>query len=81
VQQPSRQPASTRLPDLVELTPREHEVLLLICEGRTASEIAEKLCLSRRTVEGHRQKLLEKTSAPNSAGLVVFAARHGLLDS
>jgi DNA-binding CsgD family transcriptional regulator len=32
-------------------------------------------------VEGHRQKLLEKTSAPNSAGLVVYAARHGLLDS
>ncbi|GAB3588210.1 response regulator [Hymenobacter daeguensis] len=81
VQQPSRHPASNRLPDLIEFTPREHEVLLLICQGRTASEIAEQLCISRRTVEGHRQKLLEKTSAPNSAGLVVFAARHGLLES
>jgi DNA-binding NarL/FixJ family response regulator len=81
VQQPSRQPATTRLPDLVQLTPREQEVLRLICEGRTAAEIAARLFISRRTVEGHRQKLLEKTSAPNSAGLVVYAARHGLLDS
>jgi two-component system response regulator DegU len=81
VQQPTRKPASTRLPDLVQLTPREQEILLLICEGRTAAEIADKLCISRRTVEGHRQNLLEKTSAPNSAGLVVYAARHGLLDS
>lgn len=81
VQQPTRQPATTRLPGLVEFTPREEEILLLICEGRTAAEIADKLFISRRTVEGHRQKLLEKTSAPNLAGLVVYAARHGLLDS
>jgi len=81
VQQPTRQPATTRLPDLVQLTPREEEVLRLICEGRTAAEIATKLFISRRTVEGHRQKLLEKTSAPNSAGLVVYAAKHGLLDT
>ncbi|MBO2010986.1 response regulator transcription factor [Hymenobacter negativus] len=81
VQQPTRQPATTRLPDLVQLTPREEEVLRLICEGRTAAEIASRLFISRRTVEGHRQNLLEKTSAPNSAGLVVYAARHGLLDS
>lgn len=78
VQHTSRQPAH-KLPDLVEFTPREAEVLQLICEGRTAAEIATQLYLSRRTVEGHWQKLLEKTSAPNVVGLVVFAARHGLL--
>ncbi|MGI4884440.1 MAG: response regulator [Janthinobacterium lividum] len=66
---------------LVQLTPREEEILRLICEGRTAAEIADQLFISRRTVEGHRQNLLEKTHAPNSAGLVVYAVRHGLLDA
>lgn len=80
VQHPERTP-TPKQPDLVQLTTREHEVLRLICQGCTAADIAEQLFISRRTVEGHRQKLLEKTSAPNSAGLVVYAARHGLLDS
>ena len=66
---------------LVRLTPREEEILRLICEGRTAAEIADHLFISRRTVEGHRQNLLEKTHVPNSAGLVVYAVRHGLLDA
>ena len=79
VQHPERTP-SPKMPDLVQFTTREHEVLRLICQGRTAADIAEQLFISRRTVEGHRQKLLEKTSAPNSAGLVVYAARHGLID-
>lgn len=79
VQQPTRQ-HSIRLPELVQFTPREQEVFRLICEGRKATEIAGHLCISRRTVEGHWQKLLEKTGAPNVAGLVVFAARHGLLE-
>lgn len=65
----------------VQLTPREEEVLRLICQGQTAAEIADRLFISRRTVEGHRQNLLEKTSSPNAAGLVVYAVRHGLLDA
>ncbi len=72
---------ATRLLNPVPLTPREEEVLRLICEGCTAAEIADQLFISRRTVEGHRQNLLQKTSAPNSAGLVVYAVRHGLLDA
>jgi two-component system response regulator DegU len=79
VQHPERTP-TPKMPDLVQFTTREHEVLRLICQGRTAADIAEQLFISRRTVEGHRQKLLEKTSAPNSAGLVVYAARHGLIE-
>lgn len=78
VQQPSRQP--TKLLDAVEFTPREYEVLRLLSAGRTAAEIASELFISRRTVEGHRQKLLEKTNMPNSAGLIGYAARHGLLN-
>jgi len=78
---PGHAPAPGGQVNVVQFTPREHEILRLICEGRTAAEIADHLFISRRTVEGHRQKLLEKTSAPNSAGLVVYAARHGLLDA
>jgi two-component system response regulator DegU len=79
VQQPTRQPIS--LLDSVQLSPRELEVLRLLCQGRSTNQIADQLFLSRRTVEGHRQKLLEKTSTPNSAGLVGYAARNGLLDT
>lgn len=79
VQHPERAP-TTAQPDLVQLTTREHEVLRLVCQGRTAADIAKALFISPRTVDGHRQRLLEKTGSPNSAGLVVYAARHGLLD-
>jgi DNA-binding NarL/FixJ family response regulator len=59
---------------------REIEILLLIAEGFTNNEIAEKLFTSRRTVEGHRQNLLEKTGARNTATLIRFAVRNGLID-
>ncbi|MEJ7661876.1 MAG: response regulator transcription factor [Hymenobacter sp.] len=77
---PRARPYSPAPSELVQLSEREQEVLRLICRGCTAADIAEQLFISRRTVEGHRQKLLEKTGAPNAAGLVVFAVRHGLLD-
>nr|WP_305121726.1 response regulator transcription factor [Pedobacter mongoliensis] len=64
----------------IDLSRREIEILLLIAEGFTNNEIAEKLFTSRRTVEGHRQNLLEKTGARNTATLIRFAARHGLID-
>ncbi|MEM6343154.1 MAG: response regulator transcription factor [Bacteroidota bacterium] len=62
------------------LSERETEVLKLICEEFTTAEIADKLFLSPRTIEGYRNRLLEKTGAKNTAGLVVFAARQGYLD-
>jgi two-component system response regulator DegU len=80
VQQPTR-PASHLLTEEVQFTPRELEVLRLICQGLTAADIAEQLLMGRRTVEGHRQRMLEKTGAANVAGLVVYAVRHGLLDA
>jgi len=52
---------------------REIEVIKLICEEHTNQEIAEKLFLSKRTVETHRQRILEKIGAKNTVGLVVFA--------
>lgn len=59
-----------------QLTSREEEVLKLICEELTASEIGEKLSISARTVEGYKRKLLEKTGTKNMAGLVVFAIKN-----
>ncbi len=63
----------------VELTEREREILLLICQELTNIEIGEKLFISPRTVDGHRNNLLAKTGARNTAGLVVFAVTNNLL--
>lgn len=60
------------------LTAREKEILELVCQEHTTPEIAEKLFLSVRTVDGHRNNLLEKTGARNTAGLVIYALRHDL---
>lgn len=64
----------------VELTKREMEILELICKELTTPEMAEKLFISNRTVEGHRKNLLEKTGAKNTAGLVVFALKNELVE-
>jgi DNA-binding NarL/FixJ family response regulator len=62
----------------VELTNREKEVLELICKEFSNAEIADRLCLSTRTVEGYRNNLLTKTGCRNTAGLVLFAIRYGI---
>lgn len=62
------------------LTSREKEVLQLICNQLTTTEIADKLCISPRTVEGHRNNLLLKTESKNVAGLVTYAIKNNLLD-
>lgn len=59
-----------------ELTDRETEILQLICEQYTAPEIASKLFISSRTVDGHRNNLLAKLNCKNVAGLVVFALQN-----
>ena len=64
----------------VDLSQREEEVLLLIAEGYTNQEIADKLFTSRRTVEGHRQNLLEKTGTKNTATLIGFAIRNNIIN-
>jgi DNA-binding NarL/FixJ family response regulator len=62
-----------------ELSERESEVLHLIGEGFTNNEIADKLFSSRRTIEGHRQSLMEKTGSKNTATLIKFAVQNGLI--
>lgn len=63
-----------------QLSPRELEVLGLICQEFTNAEIAEKLFLSPRTVDGHRNRMLHKTGARNTAGLVLYAVKKSLVE-
>lgn len=64
---------------MMKLTQREKEILQLICEQYTASEIAKKLFISPRTVDGHRNNLLVKLDCKNVAGLVVVAMQQQLV--
>ena len=66
-------------PSDLSLSPRELEVLELLGEGLTNLEISQKLFLSKRTVEGHRQSLIEKTNSKNTPALIKFAVQNGLL--
>ncbi len=61
------------------ISKREKEILSLICQQYTNSEIASKLSISERTVEGHRNHLLNKTDSKNAIGLLVFALKHRLV--
>ncbi|MBN2662421.1 MAG: response regulator transcription factor [Bacteroidales bacterium] len=63
-----------------ELSNREKEVLILICKGFSNVEMAKKLNLSQKTIDGHRTHLLEKTGAKNAANLVMFALKNNLID-
>lgn len=65
-------------PEMEPLSDREMEVLRGICQELTTTEIAGQLNISPRTVEGHRNKMLLKTGARNTAGLVVLALTKGL---
>lgn len=64
----------------VPLTKRETEIIRLISEELTNSEIAEKLGISPRTVDTHRRNLLQKLDVKNTAGLVKYALQHHLLE-
>ena len=65
---------------LSNLSPREKEILQLIAEEHTSSEIAGLLFISEKTVEKHRARLMEKLNARNLAGLVRLAVKYRLVD-
>ncbi|NRA10909.1 MAG: response regulator transcription factor [Crocinitomicaceae bacterium] len=60
------------------LTSREHQILELICNGKTNKIIAELLAISIRTVESHRKSISDKTNSHNIAGLVLYAVKNEL---
>ncbi|MBE5318062.1 response regulator transcription factor [Pedobacter sp. MR2016-19] len=64
---------------LTYISPREEEVLKLTCQQFTADEIAKKLFISVKTVNGHRNNLLLKTGSRNVTGLVTFAIRNNIV--
>ena len=64
---------------LARLSTREREVLQLLAEGRTGSEIAQRLSLSPKTVETYRARLVEKLGIRDVAGLVRFAIQRGII--
>ncbi len=62
------------------LTPREREVFHLIVEGMTTKEIAKRLTISTKTAENHRSRVLDKLEVRNTAEVIRYAVRHGLMD-
>jgi DNA-binding NarL/FixJ family response regulator len=73
----NRNSKKVTLSDKGKLSNREISIIKLICLEHTNQEIADELFLSKRTVEGHRQRILEKIGAKNTAGLVVYALANG----
>jgi DNA-binding NarL/FixJ family response regulator len=63
----------------IVLSDREKEILEYICRGYSNWEIAKKLGISQRTIDGHRARLFEKTGAKNAPNLVLFAIKNGLV--
>ena len=65
---------------VANLSKREKEILLKICEGLSNQEIAEALFISKRTVDKHRANLLDKTNARNTASLILYAIKNKLIE-
>lgn len=63
----------------VKLSERELQVLELICRGQSSSEIAEQLCISKKTVDNHRFNLMKRTKTKNAQALTNYALRHHLV--
>ncbi|RKD89869.1 response regulator transcription factor [Mangrovibacterium diazotrophicum] len=63
-----------------ELSEREIEILILICQGFSNQEIADQLFISKRTVDKHRANILEKSECKNTAQLVMYAIKNKLVE-
>jgi len=74
-----RQVGGGRVDTYDNLTPREREVFQLASQGYKNSEIAEQLCIGRRTVETHRSAMMHKLRLKNQAELVAYAIRRGIV--
>ena len=66
---------------LAQLTSREREVLQLVAEGKANKQVADELSISIKTVEKHRQHLMEKLGIHDTAGLTRYAISSGIIES
>jgi len=66
---------------LVALTALEKEIVILVAQGRTNREIAEKLCLAEQTVRNYLSEIYAKTENKNRVGLTMFAVRVGWIEA
>lgn len=64
--------------NMIALSEREIEILILICKELSTKEIAEKLFISNKTVEAHRSKMMEKIGCKNVVGMVTYAILNGI---
>ncbi len=64
----------------LEFSIRELEILQLVAEGHTNTEMSDKLFISKRTVEGYRQNLIDKTGSKNTAALIRYALINGIIN-
>lgn len=74
---PKRTKPSSKLDSL---TPREHEVLRMIGKGSSRTEIARTFCRSPKTIDGHRESIMDKLDIHDRGALVRFAIREGLVE-
>lgn len=70
---------ANRLKDI--LSPREKDVLALICQEYSSAEIAKKLFVSTSTVDSHRKNMLFKLGVTNTVGLIKYALKHGISEA
>jgi two-component system response regulator NreC len=63
------------------LTSREHEVLVLLAEGYTNDQIADKLMISKHTVARHRENIMQKLNLHNRGELIKYAIRKGIIQA
>ncbi|MGD1843887.1 MAG: response regulator [Salibacteraceae bacterium] len=75
-----RSPKKLNISATESISTREKEILEMICEGLTAKEIAEKLFISQRTAEGHRERLLQKFAVKNTPSLIVKAIKEKIIE-
>lgn len=71
--------ANTDSPALAQLSAREIEILKLVAQGLSSTEIGQQLFISPRTVDTHRNNIIQKLDVPGIAGLVQFAIRNKLI--
>lgn len=74
-----RRPRCYEPEPLVNFSEREIDVIRLACKQFSSNQIADKLCITARTVESHRRRIMERTNSKNFIGVILFAFKQGLI--